>query len=81
MSKLHASQGIQYFTGIITIGLGTLLLLFMPADPTITRLFNEKERALALARIDADQVVKTGGRKEPASLKLILRSFNLNVNS
>lgn len=70
---------IDIFTGIITVGLGMLLIFFMPADPTVTRLLNENERALALARIDADQVVKMGGRKEPTSLKLIIRSFNINV--
>ncbi|KAH9479326.1 putative transporter [Psilocybe cubensis] len=64
--------------GIITIGFGILLIFFMPADPTVTRLFNDEERELAIARLDADQVVKTGGRKEPTTWKLVLRSFNFN---
>ncbi|KDR80782.1 hypothetical protein GALMADRAFT_241222 [Galerina marginata CBS 339.88] len=65
--------------GIITTGFGIFLLFFMPADPTKTRLLNEEERALAISRIDADQAVKMGGRKESTSLKLILRSFSLNT--
>uniref|UniRef100_A0A8H8CIL2 Major facilitator superfamily (MFS) profile domain-containing protein n=1 Tax=Psilocybe cubensis TaxID=181762 RepID=A0A8H8CIL2_PSICU len=65
--------------GIITIGFGILLIFFMPADPTVTRLFNDEERELAIARLDADQVVKTGGRKEPTTWKLVLRSFNFNT--
>jgi len=38
-----------------------------------------EERALALARIDADQVVRTYGRKEPTSFRLIWRAFNINT--
>ena len=53
----------------------------MPGDPTTTKMLNEEERKIAIARIDVDQAVKTGGRKEPTSLKLILRSLcNINVS-
>lgn len=44
-------------------------------------MLNEKERALALARIDADRPVKgTEGRKERTTLPLIWRAFNFNVS-
>ncbi|KAF9006193.1 MFS general substrate transporter [Cyathus striatus] len=65
--------------GIITTGIGILLLFFIPDDPRITRFLNDDERALAIARIDADQVVKTGGRKEKTTLKLVLLSFNVHT--
>ncbi|PPQ78694.1 hypothetical protein CVT25_010715 [Psilocybe cyanescens] len=79
IGELQRWRKIFFIEGIITLGFGVLLLFFMPADPTVTRLFNAEERNLAIARIDADQVVKTGGRKEPTSLKLVLRSFNFNT--
>lgn len=65
--------------GIITTGFGIFLLFFMPGDPSTTRMLNEEERKLAIARIDADQAVKTGGQKEPTSLKLIWQSLH-NIN-
>ncbi|KAF9269207.1 MFS general substrate transporter [Marasmius fiardii PR-910] len=67
------------YIGIITTGIGLLCFLILPTDPQHTRMFNEEERALALARLDADQSVKTQGRKEKTSLKLIIRSFNFNT--
>ncbi len=67
------------FIGMITTGIGLLCFLLIPADPRHTRMFNEEERALALARLDADQMVQTHGRKEGTSLKLVLRAFNFNV--
>ncbi|RDB15353.1 putative transporter C11D3.18C [Hypsizygus marmoreus] len=66
--------------GIITTGFGLLCFWILPADPQNTRMFNEEERALALARIDADQAVKTHGRREPTSFRLILRSFSLHTS-
>ncbi|KAK7025159.1 putative transporter C11D3.18C [Favolaschia claudopus] len=65
--------------GIITTGIGLLGFLIIPTDPQRTRMLNEDERALALARIEADQVVKTNGRKERTTLRLIWRSFNFNT--
>ncbi|KAJ3517997.1 hypothetical protein NMY22_g13843 [Coprinellus aureogranulatus] len=62
--------------GVITTVFGIILVLIVPEDPSKSRIFNEEERKLALARIDADQVVKTQGRKEKTTLKLVLRSFN-----
>ncbi|KAF9269214.1 MFS general substrate transporter [Marasmius fiardii PR-910] len=67
-----------FLVGIITTGIGLLCFLILPTDPQHTRMFNEEERALALARLDADQSVETQGRKEKTSLKLIIRSFNFN---
>ncbi|GKT96356.1 MFS transporter [Colletotrichum tofieldiae] len=41
--------------GIITVGVGIISLYLFPADPSKTRIFNEEERALAMARIFHDQ--------------------------
>ncbi|KAJ7759145.1 MFS general substrate transporter [Mycena metata] len=65
--------------GIITTGIGLICFVIIPTDPQRTRMLTPEEKALALARIDADQVVRTYGRKEPTTLKLILRSFNINT--
>ncbi|TFK39755.1 MFS general substrate transporter [Crucibulum laeve] len=67
--------------GIITTGFGVILLFIIPGDPRTTRMLTEEERALAIARIDADQAVKTAGRKEPTTLKLVLRSFNIHTTA
>ena len=50
---------------------GILLLVIMPEDPTKSKILNEAERNTALARIDADQVIKTGGQKEKFKWKLL----------
>ncbi|KAF7370378.1 MFS general substrate transporter [Mycena sanguinolenta] len=65
--------------GIITTGFGLLCFFIIPTDPERTHMLNAEERALALARIDADQVVSTQGRKERTTLKLIWKSFNINT--
>ncbi|TFK39756.1 MFS general substrate transporter [Crucibulum laeve] len=65
--------------GIITTGFGLILFFILPDNPRTTRMLNKEERALAIARIDKDQVVKTAGRKEATSLKLVLRSFNAHT--
>ncbi|KAF6742091.1 major facilitator superfamily domain-containing protein [Ephemerocybe angulata] len=62
--------------GIITTVFGLVLLLIVPEDPSKSKILNAAERKLALARIDADQVIKTQGKKEKTTLKLVLRSFN-----
>ena len=43
-------------------------------------MLNEEERILALTRIDADQAVRTQGRKEPTTLRLVLRAFSFHVS-
>ncbi|CAA7269243.1 unnamed protein product [Cyclocybe aegerita] len=65
--------------GVLTTVVGLLLLFFIPGDPTTTRLFNEEERAMVIARLDADQTVKMGGKKERTSLRLIIQSCNLHT--
>ncbi|ESK89335.1 mfs transporter [Moniliophthora roreri MCA 2997] len=67
--------------GIITCGIGLACFFILPNDPQRTRMFNEEERALALARIDADQAVETQGVKEKTSLKLVLRSFSFTTTA
>ncbi|KAF7430972.1 hypothetical protein PC9H_006687 [Pleurotus ostreatus] len=68
-----------FIEGIITTGFGLLCFLIIPTDPQRTRIFTPAERALALARIDADQAVRTNGRKESTTLRLVWRSFNINT--
>ncbi|KAF9446895.1 MFS general substrate transporter [Macrolepiota fuliginosa MF-IS2] len=68
---------IFFVEGIITIGIGILLVFFIPDDPRKTKMLNEEERKLAIARINADATVETDGLKEKATLKLVLRSFNI----
>jgi MFS family permease len=65
--------------GIITVGVGILSLWFFPADPSKTRMFNEEERAMALARIFHDQPA-IQEHKEKMTWSLIKRGvFNVNV--
>lgn len=59
--------------------MGLALLFIMPDDPHRTKMLNPEERALAIARLNADSIVKTDGKKEKTTMKLILRSFNLWV--
>ncbi|KAJ7105461.1 MFS general substrate transporter [Mycena crocata] len=65
--------------GIMTTGIGLLCFVIIPTDPQRTRMLSAEEKSLALARIDADQVVRTYGRKEPTTFGLIWRSFNINT--
>jgi len=65
--------------GIITTCIGLLCVIILPADPQKTRMLSETERALALARLSADEVVATRGRKERTTLRLVLRAFNFNT--
>ncbi|KAG6902545.1 hypothetical protein C0995_014934 [Termitomyces sp. Mi166 len=62
---------------IITTGFGLVCFLILPNDPRDTRLLNAKERALAVARIDTGQTVRTQGRREKTTLKLVFRSLSL----
>ncbi|TFK24302.1 MFS general substrate transporter [Coprinopsis marcescibilis] len=65
--------------GIITTAWGISLFWILPTDPATSKMLNEEERKLALARIDADQIVKTGGVKEKTTWRLVIRSFNFNT--
>jgi hypothetical protein len=51
----------------------------MPEDPRTTKILNESERAIAIARMNADAAVKVDGVREKVTSKLILRSFNIWV--
>ncbi|KAJ2928041.1 hypothetical protein H1R20_g9056, partial [Candolleomyces eurysporus] len=66
--------------GLITTIFGVVLLFIVPEDPSKSRVLNEAERKLAMARIDADQIVKSQGQKEKTTLRLVLRSFNTIVS-
>jgi MFS family permease len=65
--------------GILTMGLGVILVFLFPDDPERTRLFTEEERKLAMKRIliDQPQVTET---KEKMDRSLIRRGL-LNVNT
>ncbi|KAF5319372.1 hypothetical protein D9619_008618 [Psilocybe cf. subviscida] len=68
---------IFFVEGIITLGVGIILLFVTPGDPLTTRMLNKKERELAIARLNADAIVKTDGKVEPTTWKLVLRSCNI----
>jgi len=68
---------IFFVEGIITLVIGIVCLFIIPADPLTTRLLSGAERNLAIARLNADQIVKTDGRRESTSLKLVFQSFNI----
>ncbi|KAG6811879.1 hypothetical protein H0H92_005405 [Tricholoma furcatifolium] len=67
--------------GIITTGFGLLCFLIFPADPRHTHLLNEEERALALARIDADQAVRTQGRREKTTFRLVTQALSIHLRT
>ncbi|KAJ8118875.1 hypothetical protein OPT61_g219 [Boeremia exigua] len=65
--------------GIITVGVGFISLWLFPADPSRTRIFNDKERALAMKRIFKDQPA-IQEHKEKITWALVKRGiFNVNV--
>ncbi|KAF7309920.1 MFS general substrate transporter [Mycena indigotica] len=80
IGEIKSWRKIFFFEGIITTGIGLLCFIIIPTDPQRTRMLNEEERALALARIEADQVVSMQGRKERTSFKLVRRAFNVNAS-
>lgn len=67
------------WAGLITTGIGILSYFFVPSDPRDTKLLNEQERALAVARLNADAVIRTDGHAEKASFKLVKNSFSIWV--
>ncbi|XP_006461471.1 hypothetical protein AGABI2DRAFT_185708 [Agaricus bisporus var. bisporus H97] len=68
---------IFFVEGIVTIGIGLCLLVVIPEDIRTTKMLNESERAMAIARVNADAPVKVDGMKEKSTWKLVLRSFNI----
>ncbi|KAK2022105.1 MFS general substrate transporter [Colletotrichum zoysiae] len=63
---------------IITIGVGIFSLYLFPADPSETRIFDDEERALAMARIFRDQPA-IREHKEKITWGLVKRGV-VNVN-
>ncbi|KAF7308910.1 MFS general substrate transporter [Mycena kentingensis (nom. inval.)] len=70
---------IFFVEGIITTGIGLASFIILPTDPENTRMLTEEERALVLARIEAEQVVKRHGKREATTLSLVWRSLNINT--
>ncbi|KAK7028118.1 hypothetical protein VNI00_014933 [Paramarasmius palmivorus] len=70
--KLLLVGGLLAAEGIITIGLGLTLIPIFPTDPERTRMFNEEERTLAIARVYADQP-QIKDTKEGINRKLLKR--------
>lgn len=65
--------------GIMTMGLALSMVFWFPTDPTKTRIFNEEERKLSVARFFVDQPAVTE-LKEPATVALVLRALRSPVN-
>ncbi|TEB22529.1 MFS general substrate transporter [Coprinellus micaceus] len=75
--SVHSWRKIFLIEGLITTVFGLVLLFFVPEDPSKSKLLSPEERALAVARIDADRFVKTDGKTEKTTWKLVWRSFNI----
>ncbi|KAK0501584.1 MFS general substrate transporter [Armillaria luteobubalina] len=88
-SELVLRLGIFFgaFGGLLASDIGTvaswrkifLVEVILPTDPQYTRMLKPEERILALARIDADQTTRAGGRREKTTWKLVWRAFNFNT--
>ncbi|KAF8892192.1 MFS general substrate transporter [Infundibulicybe gibba] len=79
MGSVKSWRKIFLVEGIITVIFGIICLVVLPTDPQHSRMLNDQERAIALARIDADQAVRTRGHKERTTLRLVWRAFNFNT--
>jgi MFS family permease len=81
IGPIKSWRKIFFVEGLITTGLGLILFFILPNDPRTTKLFNEEERALAIARMDADQadMSNEGAKKEKTTFKLIGRAFNFHT--
>ncbi|KAF9038516.1 MFS general substrate transporter [Panaeolus papilionaceus] len=79
IGSLNRWRKIFLIEGIITMGIGLFLMFFMPGDPTTTKLLNEEERAIAITRLDADNAIKTRGKMERTTMKLVWHSMNFNT--
>ncbi|KAM0326752.1 hypothetical protein ACHAQA_006625 [Verticillium albo-atrum] len=78
IGSISGWRNIFLVEGILTIGLGIISLYLFPADPSKTRIFNDDERALAIARIFHDQPA-IRDHNEKMSWSLIKRGV-VNVN-
>ncbi|KAG2011124.1 high-affinity nicotinic acid transporter [Coprinopsis cinerea AmutBmut pab1-1] len=70
--------------GLLTTLTGLTLLFVIPAEPSKTKLFTVEERALALARLEADKPISQRrqgekGGKEKTRLQLVLKAFNVHT--
>ncbi|KAF6744579.1 major facilitator superfamily domain-containing protein [Ephemerocybe angulata] len=74
--KIFLVEGRSIFLRIITTIFGIILFFIVPEDPSKSKLLTEAERKLAIARIEADQVVKNQGKKEETTWRLVYRSFS-----
>lgn len=70
---------IFFVEGIITIGIGAILVVIFPDDPERTKYLNEKERELAIKRIFIDQP-QIKESKEKIQRDLVRRGL-LNINT
>jgi len=70
---------ILFVEGLVTTVIGIVLLFAMPAEASKTRLLNEEERALALARLDMDLTHEKQVRVEKTTWELIWHSFNVQT--
>jgi hypothetical protein len=77
--QVKSWRKIFFVEGVITTSVGLILFFITPGDPLTTRMLNEKERALAIARLNADAIVKTDGKMEPTTFKRVMKSFNIWV--
>ncbi|CAG9989662.1 unnamed protein product [Clonostachys byssicola] len=79
IGSVSSWRNIFLVEGIITIVVGIISLYLFPNDPSKTRIFNESERALAMARIFHDQPAIVD-HKERITWSLVKRGvFNVNV--
>ncbi|KAH7127991.1 major facilitator superfamily transporter [Dactylonectria estremocensis] len=78
IGSVNSWRNIFLVEGIISIGVGIMSLYLFPADPSQTRIFNEEERALAMARLFHDQPAIVD-HKEHITWGLVKRGV-LNVN-
>ncbi|WQF82900.1 Putative major facilitator superfamily, MFS transporter superfamily [Colletotrichum destructivum] len=78
IGSVSSWRNIFLVEGIITVGVGIISLYLFPADPSKTRIFNEEERSLAMARIFHDQPA-IREHKEKITWGLIKRGV-VNVN-
>ena len=74
----HGWQNIFLVEGILTIGVGIIFIFIFPDDPKTTKMFNEEERALAMARLAADQPA-VQDNKEKITPTLIRRGFSVTT--
>ncbi|KAJ8516567.1 hypothetical protein ONZ45_g6109 [Pleurotus djamor] len=76
---VEGTRFLNFTPCLITMVVGLSCIYLLPSDPRTTKMLTEEERALAIARLDADRVVKNQGKVEKTTMKLIWRAFNFNA--